>query len=250
MAQAQPTPTEEALPVVIAAPDAVVSRFVEQGAGLAERAEMVQVENVTGVEVAKVILDDVKRLRAEVERDLGEPKSAAHKLHKMLSATYNKHSEPLNRIEKLVKDKIGIFVEEQERQARVAAAEAEAAARKVEEDARLAEAAALEEAGAHDEAEEVLREELPPPPPTKTTPVKVAGISTRQIWRAEVTSATQLAVAAAEGHEVALSILTDPKVVAAMNSVASAKAKALKQHLKVPGVRVTSEKSTAHRAAS
>jgi CBS domain-containing protein len=248
MTQAEVAVSAEDLPVVVAAPAATVAMVVESSASLAMRAEIVTVETDTGVSVAKVILDDVKLLRGEVEEDLGGPKQAAHKLWKALGAVYNKHSEPLNEIEKKVKQKIAFFVDDQERKRRVEEAKAEAARVKAEDDLRQSEAIALEDAGLHEEANEVLEEELPLPPPP-VVPPKTKGISGTKRYAAEITDPLKLVIAAANGDGLAIAIITDKAVVKAMTASASGKARALKEQLKVPGVRVTSTTSISHRGA-
>lgn len=114
--------------------------------------------------------------------------------------------------------------------------EARGALARAEEARRLEEAAALEAEGRREEAEQVLDEEpalieapiAPPPTP------KVAGVSMREKWTAEVTD--KAAFVRAVAANPSLLGLVDANA-GALNQMASA----LKSDLKIPGVNVRRE---------
>ena len=60
-------------------------------------------------------------------------------------------------------------------------------------------------------------------------------------------SPLKLIRAAIAGEGVAIAIVTDPNVVKAYNATASQKARALKEHMKVDGVKVMRKTVTSHR---
>lgn len=222
-----------------------VAMIASESGSLANRVASLVISDQASLEAASSLLTDVKRMRDEVKLDLGGPKEAAHKLWKSLGEVFKKHDDPLAQLEARVKGAIGDYHAAEERRARIAAAEAEAKARKEAEEQQLAEAAALEAAGNAEAAEQVLNEEPPPPPPPPPAAPKAKGISVRENWKAQIADPKALISAAAGGDPVALSIVLDKAVVAAMESRASAVAKALKSELIVPGVRAYADRVVA-----
>jgi hypothetical protein len=236
----------ETLTAVVPATDRQVERFTQEGATLQERAAALVIADDEGVVVAKAIMDDGKAMLDEIDRVLGKPKKQAHELHRELSARHNEQMNPVKRVMEIIKQKLNAHYDEEARLRRVREAEEAAAQRKIDEQRRIDEAAALEAAGEDEEAEAVL-EEPAPAPATPQHAAKVAGISHRDKWSAVVKDPLKLILAAANGDAVAIAILTSPSVVKAMNASASEKARALKEHLKVEGVKVMRDTITSHR---
>ena len=79
-----------------------------------------------------------------------------------------------------------------------------------------------------------------PPPAVSQEPPKIAGISTRTTYSAEVTDLMALVKAVAAGAVPLVVLQADMKVL-------NAQAKALKEHLVYPGVKVVSSSSIAAR---
>jgi len=231
---------------IVRPPEATVARFTEAGTTLQERADALVVESNEGVEIAKVVLDDIATLLGQVEGDLGGPKDRAYALWKDLGSVYKKHAEPLAKLAKAVKAKVAAHYDELDRLQRVKEAQEAAAQKLIDDEARLQEAAALDEAGDTEQAEEVLEE------PTIAAPSKreerVSGIARKVSFSAEVTSPLKIAIAAVAGDQIAISIITDPMVVKAMSSAASKKAKALGAAFRADGVKLMKASVIAHRS--
>jgi len=118
------------------------------------------------------------------------------------------------------------------------------------EERQLAEAAAAEAVGDAELAERIVSErqvvELPAPRPVLLPPVsvptlpRVAGVSSRESWRAEVTDLMVLVKAVAAGIQ--------PITLVEANMVAlNGLARSLKQAMRVPGVRAKNDPSTSTR---
>lgn len=137
--------------------------------------------------------------------------------------------------------------ERQEQIERERAAGNEAAAREAEAQAqREAEAAAQAAAEARARAEQaqaaIEEADVAPVTALQIAP-KAEGISTRQTWKAEVTSLDELIVAAAKDVQLRAFLCADTKALGQA-------AKALKGQARIPGVRVYAEEGIAVRRAS
>jgi len=139
-----------------------------------------------------------------VEETFAESKNLAHRTHKAITMAENKAMQPFLDAELILKKKLLIFKEEEERKNREEQkrlqeeAELKArieAQRKAEED-RLIEAQSLKDIGEHETAEEILNsdftaeeinEYIQPakyiPPPIE---IKVGGVHTRDNWKYQI----------------------------------------------------------------
>ena len=116
-----------------------------------------------------------------------------------------------------------------------AAGDAKAAAAAAASAAKLAsKAGAAEAAGAEKVAELSARAETVPTPVIASTVTKVAGISTRETWKAELTSKTDLIKAVAAGTVPAMALEVN---MTFLNS----QARAMKGELAYPGVKAVKE---------
>ncbi|MDZ4346141.1 MAG: hypothetical protein U1E51_27325, partial [Candidatus Binatia bacterium] len=106
------------------------------------------------------LLRSIKALEKSVSDTFDVPIEAAHKAHKAILAAKAQHMDPLVKAEGIVKGKMGVHIQEQERIRAEQQRIADAAARKAEEDARLAEAQVLEEIGETEAAEAVIEEPI------------------------------------------------------------------------------------------
>jgi hypothetical protein len=133
-----------------------------------------------------------------------------------------------------IKAQIVKYREEEERQRRAEEARLRQIARQQEEERRLQEALLAELEGNHEEAEDILAEEVYAVPPIveKTLP-KVEGISTVETWKAEIVDLMALVKAVAEGR-APISLLSGNQT--AVNSIAKHKGT-----LTYPGIRVYPE---------
>lgn len=236
-----PEPVEEAqLPTVVPASAETEAAIASRGLTLYAQIDALVIESDADLDVASEHLSNVRALRREIDGDFGEPARAARKLWEMIRERFTKYDNPAKDVEATLKDKGGAYHQKRarERQAQIDAAARQAESRKVDDEARLAEAEQLEAAGDHEAAAAVLDEAPTPAPPATVDAPPTKGMSVRETWKAEITSIDKLIEAAGKKDgEVARSILSDPKVVKAATSVASIIAKGMKANMKVPGVR-------------
>ncbi|MBI5193252.1 MAG: hypothetical protein HZA08_07415 [Nitrospirae bacterium] len=138
-------------------------------------------------------LKGLKAIAGEIKETFRPGIEQAFKLHRTLISTEKNHLEPVAEAESIIKKKMMGYQDEQERKRREEEARLREEARKREEEARLAEAVFHEAAGNNEEAEAILNLPIEPPPVIlpKATP-KVAGISTRVIWKFRIVDANKI----------------------------------------------------------
>ena len=161
-------------------------------------------------------LIQVKTYQKKVKETFGPAKDAAYKAYKEMGALFNKAMQPLERIEGMIKPMIRSYQVEQKRIADEAQRKAEAEAQKEAEDKRLEQARLLEAQGEKKAADVIL--EIPvvakavvlPPPPT---PPKVAGVSMRDHWKAEILDTKALCVAIGAGKASVDYVLPNTQVL-------------------------------------
>lgn len=207
-----------------------------------ERATALAVTDAATCEAAAELLRDIKTLRGEIDASCGPVIAAAFAAHKAATAQRKTLEAPLLAAETTIKGRLSAYVTEQERIERIRQAEAAAAARKLEEDRRLAEAEALAAAGEADEAEAVLDAPMPaPPPPAPLANVpRVEGVATREVWSAQVVDLGALVKAIAAGQApLALVLANEPAL--------HGQARSLRGELSIPGVRAVCQRIVAAR---
>ena len=168
-------------------------------------------------------LIQVKTYQKKVKETFGPAKDAAYKAYKEMGALFNKAMQPLERIEGMIKPMIRSYQAEQKRIADEAQRKAEEAQRKAQveaqreaEDKRLEQARLLEAQGEKKAADTIL--EIPvvakavvlPPPPT---PPKVAGVSMRDHWKAEILDTKALCAAIGAGKASVDYVLPNTQVL-------------------------------------
>lgn len=213
---------------------AIPDQFESQAQDLPARAASLEVASDRDYEAAGELLRDVKTLRKRIDEHYSPLIAQAYRTHRSLCDAKKEVDGPLQKAEVMLKGRMSHFVNERQRQARIEAAEREAAARRREEEARLEEAAALEAAGEAEAAEKVLDSPpapAPPPGPLAAPAPKVRGVSQREVWTAEVTDRKALLAAVVEGR-------VPMAVVKIDQAWLNGQAKALKQELAYPGVKV------------
>lgn len=211
-----------------------------------ERAKALVIDTPESYSLAAEMLKGIKGLRAKIADTFGPLKAKTYTAWKAVCDEEKKADTPLTEAEGVIKAAMVAWDTEQ---AQLAAAEARRLAeeaRQAEETRRVAEAAALEreavatgDASLLAEAEAIISEPVVAPVVIvpKATPT-VAGISYRETWKAEVTDLAQLVRAAA----------TNPTLIALLQPNTTAingMARALKGTMRVPGVRVYSERGVA-----
>lgn len=176
----------------------------------------------------------LRSMRKGIEEFFSPLKSAAHKAWKEVCNTENRILEPVTTAQRSLDGKLGRYLQQQEADRLERERVAREAAQKAEQDRLLAEAAHLSETGQQAEAEKVLDQavavEAPPVIMPSSVP-KVAGASTRQNWKFEVTDLKALVEAVAAGKVPLNAIRPDDTFLGQM-------ARAMKGSMKWPGVKV------------
>ena len=221
----------------------VVVHLTHESASLVAQAQSYECRTPKVYERAGSFLKDLKALKQEIKETFGPMKRKTDAAHKEVVAQEKTLLAPIEAAERTVKGQMSAYLQRCEQERRALQAKAEAEARKEEEDRRLEAAAALEAEGHQEEAERVLSEpEVEAPPPPVPGPPKVAGVSHRDKWTAEVTDFAALVRSVAAGG-APIAVLTIDQ--ASLNKLAETH----KQGLEIPGVKVRCEKIIAARAS-
>ena len=225
---------------------------------LVSQASALVVSSQEQYEGAAAFVLDVKALIARVRATFDPIVAAANQAHKIAVAKRAEHLGPLTTAELTAKGHMGRYEQAEERRIaeerarlerehREAEALRQADERRIEEETRLREAEALEAAGMGHEALAVLAAPMPepdpippPPPPVPIARPSAAGISSRDLWKAEVTSLAALVRAIAEGK-------ADLALVKEDQAQLNALARMTKGSRQVPGVRFWPENSISGR---
>ncbi len=160
----------------------------------------------------------------------------AHEAHKAAVAKKASYYRPVEEGCKLIKGAMERYDAEQEQKRLAEQRRLQQEARKQEEERRLQEAIEAETSGNKEEAEELLSAPVEVPVVTvlKATP-KVAGVSFREIWDAQVTDFLALVKAVAAGQVSVNALEPNGKFL-------RQQAQSLKSTMKMPGVRVFSRR--------
>ncbi len=232
--------------------------------------ELVISDQPTYEEAGAFLTEVIKPTLKKIAESCGPVVKAAHAAHKAATTQKNELEAPLKEAERLVKTKIGDYEDEQERlaaeearrlreeearlererQQREAAARREAQQREV---AALRKAEELEAAGKNEEAAAALEvatapapepepepERLPAPPP-RPAPRAVQGVSSRKVWKTEVTDPMALIRAVAAGQAPANLVTIDTGKLDQL-------ARAMDGAIDYPGVRVYQDRIISGRA--
>jgi hypothetical protein len=200
-----------------------------------ERATAVQIVDQPTYDAGIELLKGIKALRDEAEAHHRPGIQAAHHAHKVAVATLQKVTDPLEEAERLIKGKVGIWAQQQERIRAEAERAAHAEANRLQAEAFERELEAAEAAGAGKEEVAALIEEADRTPVivplAQPTYQKAKGISTPIQWSAQVVNMREFVnyIAAHPEHAGLLSV-NQP----ALNALA----RSMKQNLRMPGVRV------------
>lgn len=180
-----------------------------------------------------------------IETERVEMKKPALDLGRKIDALFSRPLEALKSGKAAVDKLLTDYRQEQARKAREEQARLDAIVRKEEERLRkLAEVRAVKaEAKGDTEKADAIRESVPsiPVPIVQVEPPKLAGMSFRTDWKADVTDFQRLVVAVAEGKVPLDALLPNDKVIGQA-------ARALKKNLNWPGVTVRDVEVPVNRA--
>ena len=209
----------------------ITHQEIEQTAlSLPEKARRLTVTTQAEYQAAGDFLLHLKAVRERINAVFDVPIAAAHASHKAALAAKAKVAGPVAEADAVVRLTVSNYLQAEERTRKQAEAVALAASMKVEEEARLAQATALEQAGMPDAAEAVLSAPMVVPPMVMEAP-KAEGISSREYWTYEITNAALL-----------------PREYLIPNEVAiGAAVRSLKHLTNIPGVRAFAKTGIATR---
>ena len=195
------------------------------------RAKALAIADRAQYESAAELLKAVKSISKQIDEMFDASIKAAHSTHKTLLAAKAAQQEPVNGAEREIKAKMAAWAEAERLRAEAEARRLAEEARKAEE-ARLLEEAAAAEMDGDDNAGAILEEAASVAAPVMAVAdtTKVAGVSHRSIWQAEVVDLGALVKAAALRPDLVPLLLPDQT---ALNRMASA----LRGNLSIPGVR-------------
>jgi hypothetical protein len=194
------------------------------------RVAQLRIVDVESHAQAQEVLREIRDTEKRVEQAFAEPKKLAFQTHRSFTELEKKFLDPLAKARRSLNAKLTEFEEEQRRRAEEETRRREAEARKQEEERILNEAAAAEDAGDGELAQAILEAPVVPVAVVAEPEVaKVSGVSTREAWSAEV-----LDVLALAKHAIATN---QPNLILPNQTALNQLAKALKENLRVPGVR-------------
>lgn len=204
-----------------------------------DRARSIAIADSVSYASACEFLKGIKALRAEIAETFEPHIKRAHESHRALLKEKTDAEAPLVEAERIAKASLVAWEQDQERQRRKEQARIEAELKRQEEDRRLAEAVALEAAGDSAEAEALIATpvDVPAVAVAPTTP-KVAGISYRETWSAEVVDVAALVAWVAKNPHFAA--LLTPNMPAL-----NAQARSLKGQMQIPGVKAVCTRDVA-----
>ena len=176
--------------IVIATPSTQTLR--EQLDSMAIEANGFEVNSPQAYTLAAERLVSTRKFCKLIGEMLDPPVKAAHTAHKEMVANRKKFLEPAQRIERSYGHEMTRWTTEQERLRLVAEAEQRAIAQAAAEEARLAEAVRMEDAGDKEGATRVLDAPIIPAPVMLPDVVpQVKGVTkSRVIWKGRVTDAS------------------------------------------------------------
>lgn len=182
-----------------------VTKLKEIRDPVVQEAEALAIASQADLELAGAFLTErIKPILKQISESCDPVVAAAHSAHKAATAQRNALQQPLLEAETLIKRKIGAYLDAEEKKRRAEIARQDAERRRAAEEEQLRRAAAEEAAGNAEAADRVLEEEpmqsLPPAPPPPAPPQKVAGVSARKRFKAEVTDLAALVRDIASGR--------------------------------------------------
>lgn len=204
---------------------------------MTEQAKAITIANPDQYVSASELWKNIRAMREKVGSSFDPLIKHAHALHKATLAKKAEIDAPLEVAEKTVKKAMNAWDEEQERIRQEEQRRLQEEARKREEEARLAAAIEAEQAGAKEEAEQILEEPVYVAPVVvqKQTPKVQGGPVFRTVWKHQVTDLKALVQAVAAGKAPLQALKADDVFL-------GQQARSLKDALRIPGVKTYSER--------
>lgn len=163
--------------------------------------------------------------------------TAAHRAWKESVALRKRADDPLDKAEVAIKPAMGKYLAEEEAKRQEAQRKAWAEAKRLEEEARLNAAIEAEKDGDKAGVEQILDTPAPVAPVFIPQPEKVAGVSTREVVKFEITNLRELVAGIISGAVPITAIEADMVVIG----------QAARAGITFPGVRVWKERTVVGR---
>jgi hypothetical protein len=207
---------------------------------MVQAAQAFTVTSRDDAEVVSIKVKGISDLRKRIVEHHKPIKQSLDAAKKVVLAQEQKLLAPLDSAESIYKSKYATWYQADQEEKRREQLRLEAEARKKDEERRLAEATELQRAGRREEANDLLEE--PPPDIQVRVPEqpKVKGLATVETWKAEVVDL----------HKLVCYIAEDPRfmnLIGPMMVEVNALARAMKDNLKIPGLRVYKDVSVSRR---
>lgn len=203
----------------------------QKALAIPDQAMALEITDAGSYQVAAELLLTVKALLKEVDATFNPIIEKQYQAHREALAQKKRHQDPLLKAEQILKPRLAKFLHDEE-QKRLQAERA------MQEAATLQEAVDAEARGDTTSADAAMNGQGVASVTAPPTVQKVAGIASREIWRAEIGDKMALIKAVATGQ--APSDLLDVN-----QSVANQMARALKTGMQYPGLKAVCEKTVA-----
>jgi hypothetical protein len=202
-----------------------------------EQANAIVITDVGSYVMAGDLFSQIKAIRAKVSESFDPIIKKAHDAHKEALLRKSIVDKPLEVAERFVKGRMSDWDLEQENLRKAKEAILQAEARKREEEDRLQAAIEAEQAGAKEEAEEIINEPsyVAPVIVPKAVPKVVGGPVFQTRWSHEVTDLMALVKAVAAG-------LAPIQAIQANDVFLGQQARSLKDAMRIPGVKSYSKR--------
>lgn len=219
--------------------EAIERRAAVEGSVVVGSARALIINNPAAYVEAGELRKEVNVKDAALETAFKVQKQAIDAAKKTVLEFEKRVREPFQLAREIIDDKLLVYSREQERLRREEEEKLRKLAEKLDEERRLSEAEALVAAGVPEEAAlSVLDQPSTMPAPSIPSAVpKVAGLSMRETWRAEVVDAVALVQFAAMHPEMM------PSLVLPNGPGLNALARSQKGALSIPGVRAVREEA-------
>ena len=165
--------------------------LLSEGQQLVTRAASLAITSHAEFEAAGEMLRSVVALRKSITEKFAGPKKAAHEAHKRITALESEMLEAPTKAEGILKRTMGDYQLAEEKRRKKEESRIQAGLIRDEEDRRIAEAEQLERTGNAAVAESIIAAPMPAPLVSLPKP-KAAGVTTRKVFKFQITDETKV----------------------------------------------------------
>jgi len=172
----------------------IVEAAEQQSNDIVSRAHALTINNPADLEVAAGLMQAGNRILSEIDGIFKEPTAAAYATHRSIKEKWNELADPVKAAITTIKNRVKLYHQKIEADARAARAAEETRLRKLEEERQLEAAIKAEEKGDTEKAEEIISAPVVPsrkPLITTPPPPKTSGIQKQTTYHAVVRNLNQ-----------------------------------------------------------